>query len=167
MEDIALLVLRAVLGSLFVGHGAQKLFGWFGGPGLEGTAGWLGSLNLKPATFWAVMAAGGELVGGFLLVLGLLTPLAALAIIAAMVMAIVLVHGSNGLWAANGGIEVPLIIITVAVSLALIGPGSVSLDAALDLRLPASIAYIGVFAVLGALVAALVGRRGVPATTEA
>jgi putative oxidoreductase len=117
MEDIALLLLRTVIGLLFAGHGAQKLFGWFGGPGLQGTTGWLGSLNLKPARVWAVSAAVSELAGGVLLALGLFGPLGSLAIIGAMAMAIVLVHIGNGLWAANGGVELPLTMTAVAAAL--------------------------------------------------
>ncbi|MER3457834.1 MAG: DoxX family protein, partial [Chloroflexota bacterium] len=75
-RDIAILILR-VVGLLFIGHGAQKLFGWFGGQGLAGTAQWLGSLGLQPARFWAVVAGLAELLGGIGLALGLFTPIAA------------------------------------------------------------------------------------------
>ena len=97
MLDIGLFIIRLIIGVLFIGHGAQKLFGWFGGHGLKGTAGWLESMNMKPAMLMAVMAGLSELVGGILFVLGLLTPLAGLLIAGTMVVAIAKVHGANGL----------------------------------------------------------------------
>lgn len=95
--DIGLLILRLVLGLILAGHGAQKLFGWFDGPGLQGTTGWLRSLGLRPAPFWAFMAGLGEFGGGLLLALGLLSTLGSLGLIAAMLMSIILVHWSKGL----------------------------------------------------------------------
>ena len=108
LSDIGLLILRLVVGLILAGHGAQKLFGWFGGPGLQGTTGWLRQLGLRPAPFWAFMAGLSEFGGGLLLALGLLNPLGSLGIIGAMLMAIILVHWSKGLWNANGGSESPL-----------------------------------------------------------
>ena len=103
--DLGLLLIRLVIGLLFVGHGAQKLFGWFGGYGLKGTAGWLESMNMKPGILMALMAGLSEFIGGLLFVLGLLTPLAGLLIAATMFMAIVKVHGANGLWSTQNGYE--------------------------------------------------------------
>lgn len=157
--DIALLVLRVVFGLLLAGHGAQKLFGWYGGPGLEGLNGWLGSLNLKPAGLWALAAGVSEFGGGILLALGFLNPLGALAVIAAMVMAILLVHVQNGLWAEKGGIELPLINATVALAVLVSGPGRYSLDAALGVALPAAIGYLTALLVVAGIVGALVSRR--------
>jgi putative oxidoreductase len=129
MMDLGLLIVRLVIGLLFIGHGAQKLFGWFGGHGLKGTAGWLESMNMKPAVLLALMAGLAELVGGILFVLGFLTPLAGLMIAATMVMAIVKVHGANGLWATQNGYEYNLILIAVAIGIALTGSGQYSIDA--------------------------------------
>ena len=134
--DTGLLILRLVLGLLFVGHGAQKLFGWFGGGGLKGTSGWLGSMGMRPAWFWALMAAGSEFGGGVLLALGFLSPLGSLGIIAAMIVAITEAHWSKGLWNNKGGIEFPLMNLTAALALGLVGAGAYSLDGILGIRLP-------------------------------
>jgi putative oxidoreductase len=112
--DFAIVVLRLVVGLLFVGHGTQKLFGWFGGPGLDGTEGMMGKLGYRPARAHAVMAGAAEAVGGLLLILGLLVPLAAAAIIGVMLNAIASVHGTKGPWVTNGGYEYNLVLITAA-----------------------------------------------------
>jgi putative oxidoreductase len=128
MASIGLLLIRLVFGLTFAGHGAQKLFGWFGGHGLAGTAGWMESIGLKPGKMMAFAAGMGELIGGLLFALGLLTPLAALLMIVPMIVAIVKVHGPNGYWATQNGYEYNLAIIAVAVGVALIGPGQYALD---------------------------------------
>src|SRR4051795_4142070 len=99
MINIGLLIIRLVVGLLFVGHGAQKLFGWFGGYGIKGTGGWFESIGVKPGATMAVLAGLTELGGGLLFALGLVTPLAAVLIIIPMLVAIAKVHGANGLWA--------------------------------------------------------------------
>ena len=129
MIDIGLLLIRLVIGLLFIGHGAQKLFGWFGGYGLKGTGDWMDSLGIKPGMTMALLAGLTELIGGILFVLGLLTPLAGLMIAATMVMAIVKVHGPNGLWSTQNGYEYNLTLLAVAIGIALIGPGQYALDA--------------------------------------
>src|SRR5215212_1389422 len=102
--DVAVLVLRLVVGGLMFGHGAQKLFGWFGGYGLTGTSGFFaGQLRLRPATFWTVLAGLSEAGGGLLLATGLLSPLGSLGIIAAMLMAIILAHWPRD-WSTDNGI---------------------------------------------------------------
>lgn len=126
-----LLLIRLVVGLLLVGHGAQKLFGWFGGYGPKGTGGWMESIGIKPGVFMAVSAGLMELLGGALFALGLLTPLAALLITVTMLGAIFKVHGQNGIWATANGYEYPLVLIAVAIGIALTGAGSYSIDALL------------------------------------
>ncbi len=128
LADWGILALRLVLGLVFVGHGTQKAFGAFGGPGLDGAAGFMASLGLKPAKFWAAVAAYGELLGGLLVIFGLLTPLGALLIVASMAVAIAKVHGPKGFWIQNGGYEYNLVLLVAALALAATGAGSLSLD---------------------------------------
>ena len=99
------LPLRVGAGVIFAAHGAQKLFGWFGGYGLEGTAGWMTSIGLEPGLQMATMAGGAEFIGGLLLIVGLLVRPAALMLAVTMVVAIVTVHLPNGLFMANDGYE--------------------------------------------------------------
>ena len=141
--DLGLLILRLLVGGLFIGHGAQKLWGAFGGYGLKGVAGWLESLGLRPAWFWALLAGASEFGGGLLLALGLLNPLGPLAIIGAMLMAIAKVHWSKGLWVTNNGIEYPLVLLVLSAILGLVGPGALSLDALLGIQLPLALTFWG------------------------
>ena len=129
MINIGLLIIRLVVGLLFVGHGAQKLFGWFGGYGIKGTGGWFESIGVKPGVTMALLAGLTELIGGLLFALGLLTPLAGIMIAGTMVMAIAKVHGPNGLWATENGYEYNLILIAVTIGVALTGAGQYALDA--------------------------------------
>ncbi len=122
------LALRLVAGAIFIGHGAQKLFGWFGGGGLEGTGQWMGSIGLEPGYLMALLAGGAEFFGGALLVLGLLTRPAALACAFTMVVAIVVVHLDDGFFMKNGGYEFGLALLAMSVALVIRGGGSCSLD---------------------------------------
>ena len=146
----ALLLLRATVGLLFIGHGGQKLFGWFGGPGIDGFATSLAKMGLEPPMFWAYFEASAEMIGGALLVLGLLTPLAAAAIAGDMLVATLKVHLANGLWSQNDGFEYNLILIVLLVGVGLMGAGRYSLDHALGVSLPRPLAFVG--AMLAALV---------------
>ncbi|WP_413305485.1 DoxX family protein [Bacillus sp. 1P10SD] len=128
MINLGLLIIRLVVGVLFIGHGAQKLFGWFGGYGLKGTGGWFESIGMKPGVTMALFAGLAELIGGILFAVGFLTPLAALLIAGTMIMAIVKVHAPNGLWATSNGYEYNLTLLAVAIGVALIGPGKYALD---------------------------------------
>jgi putative oxidoreductase len=131
--DAGLLVLRIVVGLLLVGHGAQKLFGWFGGGGLIGTAWYFRSVGYRPPRLMAVFAGGAELLGGAALAAGFMTPLAASAVVGTMLNASVAVHRRNGLWAIDNGYEYPLVIAAAAVTLSFTGAGAASLDARLGL----------------------------------
>jgi len=133
LTNVGLLALRVALGLVFLGHGAQKAFGAFGGPGFAGATGFIGSLGFRPARFWAGLAVGGELLAGALFVLGLLTPLAALLVLGTMAVAIAKVHGPKGFFAQNGGYEYNLVLIFAALALLLAGPGTYSLDHLLGL----------------------------------
>ncbi|MEA2442709.1 MAG: putative oxidoreductase [Thermoleophilales bacterium] len=131
--ELGLLILRVVVGLLFMGHGAQKLFGMFGGYGIEGTGGFFESLGLKPGRFHAFNAGAAEFAGGALLALGLLTPLAAALLIGTMTVAIATVHWSKGVWSSEGGYEYNLVLIAAVFALAATGPGKWSLDNAFSI----------------------------------
>ena len=124
-----LLLIRAVIGLSVAAHGAQKLFGWFGGPGLKGAAAGFGHLRYRRPHLWALAASSGEVAGGVLFAVGLATPLAALTIAVVMVNAIASAHWSKGFWLSKGGYEYTLAILAVALGVAATGPGRVSLDA--------------------------------------
>ncbi|BCJ87245.1 DoxX family protein [Effusibacillus dendaii] len=121
-----LLIIRLIVGLTFMGHGAQKLFGWFGGYGLKGTGGWMESIGFKPGVLMAALAGIAELLGGLLLASGVWFTLGAALIVITMLGAIP-VHIKNGYWADKGGFEYPFILIAIAVGLALIGPGGYTL----------------------------------------
>jgi putative oxidoreductase len=125
-----LLFLRVVIGLTLAGHGTQKLFGWWSGPGLAGTRGWLGSMGFRMPAVMALMVAGAE-TSGVLFALGLLTPFAALAMTSAMFVAIISVHWKNGFWAGKQGYEFNLALLAAAVAVSSTGPGRFSLDRAL------------------------------------
>jgi putative oxidoreductase len=132
--DAAVLVLRLVSGSLLAGHGAQKLFGSFGGYGLEGTGGYMASLGLRPGKAWAALAGASELGGGALTALGLLSPVGPLASMGAMVMATTKGHAGKPIWASAGGAELPVLNLAALSAVTLIGPGRWSLDRILGTR---------------------------------
>jgi putative oxidoreductase len=152
--SLGLFVLRIVVGLLFAAHGAQKLFGWFGGQGLPGTAGFFEGIGLRPGHLHARTAGLAEFCGGILLALGLFTPIAAAALIAVMVAAVLTVHGPKGVWASDGGYEYNLVLIASAFALAAAGPGSASLDNAF------SFSDHGVLWAIVALVVGLLGGFG-------
>lgn len=159
--ELALLALRVVVGLGFAAHGAQKLFGAFGGGGIDGTAGFFDGVGLRPAKFHAWAAGIAEFAGGLLIALGLVTPFAAAALIAVMVAAIITVHLSNGFFNTNGGYEYNLVLIAVMFALAGIGAGEWSLDNALGLDIA------GTGWALGALAAGLLGGLGAVAVGRA
>jgi putative oxidoreductase len=126
--EVGLLLIRVVLGGILAAHGAQKLFGWFGGPGLAGTGGWLEAMGLRPARMWAAVNGLAEFGGGALLILGLLTPLGSAVVAGVMLVAIATVHWRNGFFNSNGGYEFNLLIVAAAIALAFTGPGTISID---------------------------------------
>jgi len=129
--DWGLSLIRVVLGLIFAAHGAQKLFGWFGGYGLTGTGGFLEQLGFRPGKRYATAAALSEFTGGLLFALGFLGAVGSALMVSVMIVAIVTVHRKNPFFVATNGIEHPLIFATVAVGIALTGPGRYSLDYAL------------------------------------
>jgi len=152
--DLALLALRLVVGLLFVGHGAQKLFGVFGGGGLEGTAGVFDDIGLQPGWLHARAAGTAEFLGGALIALGLFTPFAAAALIGVMTAAVITVHARNGIWNTNQGYEFNLVLTAAVFALAGIGAGAWSLDNAFGFDLH------GVVWAVAALVVGIVGGVG-------
>jgi putative oxidoreductase len=131
--DVGLLVLRGVAGLVLAGHGAQKLFGWFGGYGLIGTGGFFEGLGFRPGRLFAAAAGAAEFLGGLLIAVGLLGPVGPALVLATMIVAMISVHWQNGLFAMNNGIELPLLNAATAVSLTFTGSGAYSLDAAIGL----------------------------------
>jgi putative oxidoreductase len=156
--DLALFVLRIVVGLLFAGHGAQKLFGAFGGGGLNGTADMFDNIGLRPGTIHARAAGTAEFTGGLLIAVGLFTPFAAAALIAVMTAAVLTVHAPNGIWNTNKGYEYNLVLASIMFALSGIGAGAWSLDNALGFDLH------GVGWAIGALAVGLVGGGGAVAT---
>jgi putative oxidoreductase len=164
MSDIGLLILRLAVGGLLAGHGSQKLFGWFSGPGLKGTAGWLESLGLTPGTAWATAASASEFGGGVLTTLGFLHPLGPLGTMGAMIMATVKAHWGKPIWANRGGPELPVINMAAALALTLTGPGCFSLDHVFGIRLPRTL-VIAIVIVEAAMAAIGIVSHPTPAPT--
>jgi putative oxidoreductase len=162
--DIGRTALRLVIGPLFVGHGTQKLFGWFGGHGLDGTAGFFeGKLGLKPGKRHATAAGASEAIGGALLTIGALTPVAAGLITGTMITAIRKVHAPNGPWVTQGGYEYNAVLIAAVLALTADGPGRPSVDAAAFPRLKGDALALATFAGAAAASAYLTADRSEPA----
>jgi putative oxidoreductase len=158
--NLGLLALRVIVGLLFIGHGTQKLFGWFGGPGLETTGGFFEQLGLPHGKRQAALAGLAEAGSGLLLALGLLTPLATAMVTATMLVAVAKVHFAKGLWNTNGGYEFNLVLAAAAFAVAAIGAGKWSLDHLLKLHVAGTgwgLAALGAGLLAGVL--ALVAAR--------
>ena len=166
MLAFGLLILRLVVGLTLAGHGAQKLFGLWGGPGMNGWTQIVTKLRIRPARPWAWVAALSEFGGGLLLAFGLLSPLGSLAIAGAMIVAIATVHLPKGFWNGKGGYEFNLTLIAAAASLALTGPGTYSIDQALGVHLPEPLTLIVGTIALIAAVSATLGTRAPQPTAE-
>src|SRR5919201_41033 len=156
--NLALLGLRLVVGLTFSAHGAQKLFGVFGGHGTSGTAGFFEQIGLRPGRIHAWAAGATEFLGGLAVALGLLTPIAGAGLIGVMTAAVLTVHLKNGFFSTNGGFEFNLAMAAALFALAGVGAGSWSLDNALGLDLN------GTGWALGALAAGLLGGLGAVAS---
>lgn len=146
--NFGLLLLRLIVGGLLAGHGAQKLFGKFGGYGLEGTAGYMESLNMKPGRQWAMAAGGSEFGGGVLTLLGLLNPLGPIGVASAMGAATAKAHWGKPIWGTSGGAELPLVNAAAVAALAFAGPGAISLDGLLGIKTPK---WLTALALIGAV----------------
>lgn len=159
MRGLGKLALRATIGGYFVGHGMQKLAGWFGGAGPEGTGEHFEQIGLRPGRESAVLAGASEAGGGLLLALGLFTPAAVSMLTGVMTNAIRHVHWQNGLWVTEGGIEYPAVILAVLAALADEGPGELSLDDVLGIRIRGPVVTAAAMGV-GAVGAVYVAERG-------
>jgi putative oxidoreductase len=158
--NLALLILRLVVGAVFVAHGSQKLFASFGGPGIDKFAAMLHSMGMRPGRVHAIASGAAEFFGGLLLALGLLTPVGAALIIAVMVIAVYKVHLSKGFFVTNGGFEFNLVLAAAAFALAGTGAGAWSLDHALGIH------DAGTGWALGALGVGILGALGALASSR-
>lgn len=129
---LSALVLRTTTGVILAAHGAQKLFGWFGGYGLEGTGQWMASVGIEPGYLMAGLAGSAEFFGGLALVVGLLTRPAAIVCAFTMLVALFVVHAGNGFFLSNNGFEYALILAAACISITLQGPGKFSADRYLE-----------------------------------
>ena len=167
MRDLARLILRLVFGGLIAGHGAQKLFGWFEGPGLGGTEKMMDSMGLKPAGTWAKAAAGSEFAGGVLTALGFLSPLGPLAVIAPMTVATTTVHADKPIWSSKGGAELPVTNLAIAGALFLAGPGVLSLDSVLRTKVPWWLSGLAIVGTAGGIMVAVDRQKTAAAAAPA
>lgn len=167
--DTAILLVRLTFGLAMAAHGAQKLFGWFGGYGIKGTGGFFETIGFRPGITFAIAAGLSEFCGGVLLAAGLLTPLGAAAVVSGMLVAMISVHVKNGFFAMSNGIELPFLYAVAAVAVAWTGAGAFSLDRllGLDLLFPS---YAGsgllVLAAIGAIATLGLRHRSVSHQTE-
>jgi putative oxidoreductase len=148
LNETAPTIVRVVQGSLMAGHGAQKLFGSFGGPGLEGTSGFMEMLGMRPGRPWAYLAGLSEFGGGVLTALGLLKPLGPLGVIGSMAMATRKAHWGKPIWVTEGGAELPVLNIAISTALMIREPDSLSLDRVLGIRLPAWVGPVGLVGII-------------------
>lgn len=157
MFALGILILRLVIGGILFAHGAQKLFGWWGGPGMQGWTGAMNRMRIRPAAPWAWTSALAEFAGGIALALGFLDPLPSFAIAGSMLVAIALVHLPKGFFSSKGGYEFNLSILAAVAAIALTGPGTISLDALLGVHFPepATLIVLTVLTIAGVAVALL------------
>jgi putative oxidoreductase len=158
---VSRVILRLLIGGLFIGHGTQKLFGWFGGHGIEGTGGFFEALGLKPGRQTAIAAGAAEAGGGAMLATGLATPFAGAALTATMSTAIRHVHAEKGPWASNGGWEYNAVLIASTLAIVEAGPGPLSLDHLLGIERSGTGVMLAAAAAgaAGSLAASAIGQR--------
>jgi putative oxidoreductase len=166
LNESAPFIVRLAQGSLMAGHGAQKLFGSFGGPGLEGTSGFMEMLGMRPGRPWAYLAGLSEFGGGVLTALGLLNPLGPLGIIGSMSMATRKAHWGKPVWMTEGGAELPLLNIAVSTALMIREPDRYSLDRILGIRLPAWVGPLGLVGIILTVLYAELEADEAPAEQE-
>jgi len=130
-DEVTDVPIRLAFGTIFVAHGAQKLFGWWGGYGLEATGQWMASIGLQPGFSMAMLAGGIEFFGGIAIIVGLLTRPIALVSSLLMLVALILVHWPNGFFISANGYEFALALLAMSVSLTISGSGRLSLDSML------------------------------------
>ena len=157
--DFGILLVRLAVGATFAAHGAQKVLGWWSGPGFAKWSAGIARMGLRPAWFWAAIAAGVELLGGLLLALGFLTPLASALLAAQSTYIVLKVHLPRGFWSGKGGIEFPLQLLAGSLLVVAAGPGAVAVDSAFRLELSTTIRVAALaIAMAGALVAMAIAR---------
>ena len=165
MFALGLLILRLVVGGILAAHGAQKLFGWWGGPGMSGWTSAMTRMRIRPPVAWAWMSALAEFLGGLAVATGFLNPLGSFGLIGSMLVAIALVHWPKGFWVSKGGYEFTLLIVGAAAAVAIAGPGAYSLDSALGIDLPEpAILIVGTLATVAGVAIALGTRTPAEAT---
>jgi putative oxidoreductase len=157
VNESAPLIVRVAQGSLMAGHGAQKLFGSFGGPGLDGTSGFMEMLGMRPGRPWAYLAGLSEFGGGVLTALGLLNPLGPLGVIGSMSMATRKAHWGKPIWVTEGGAELPVLNIAISTALMIREPDRYTLDRLLGIRLPR---WVGLVGLVGVILTVLYSERG-------
>ena len=168
--DLGILLVRVIIGLGMAAHGAQKLFGWFGGHGPKGTGGFMESLGFRPGVVFAVMSGSGEFFGGLLILFGFLGPIGPALVIATMTVAILTVHIRNGFFAANHGFELPLTYIAGALAAAFTSSSVLTLDNLFGITLFHSAAATWLFVALGligGILAALTRRAPAPSSASA
>ena len=167
VNETAPTIVRVVQGTLMAGHGAQKLFGSFGGPGLQGTSGFMEMLGMRPGRPWAYMAGLSEFGGGVLTALGLLKPLGPLGVIGSMAMATRKAHWDKPIWVTEGGAELPVLNMAISTALMVREPDAYSLDRVLGLRLPAWVGPVGLLGIALTVLYSELGVDGAPDQEQA
>jgi putative oxidoreductase len=167
INESAPMIVRVAQGSLMAGHGAQKLFGSFGGPGLEGTSGFMEMLGMRPGRPWAYLAGLSEFGGGVLTALGLFNPLGPLGVIGAMSMATRKAHWGKPIWVTEGGAELPVLNIAISTALMIREPDGFSLDRVLGIRLPRWVGLVGLVGVILTVLYTELGAEEAPEQEQA